>query len=395
MNEEFLKQLEGKLAETVDSVMENRLKESVGPMVAENVKSIVEKMRLDRALTGKDITGLNEEQKNNFVGMVKAVVGMKTKANEALIAEQDDRGGYLVPVEVADAIVRIAASVGLVMSQAQQWPMGTDEKDIPAYTGSFLEGEYLGVDVSGSVTALNFAQAKLVAKKWQVAFVMGNDLLADANVALADWLLALAGEALANRVDKEGLAGTSAPFVGVLNHASVPTYTLPSGETGFASFRVIEDASDVVAQLEESVLEGAAWYMHRTVWAKLRSQKSSSGDYLLPMAGAVSNGVLANLPTGGGRKPVGELLGFPVYTSRHLPAYSASAVSTKFIVFGNMKALAFGQRSSSMSMEEFRSGSFGGKEIATADQRAIVLKHRHAVVPALPSAFVTVKTAAS
>jgi len=395
MNEEFLKQLEGSLSKTVDEVMEKRLNESVGPMVAGEVKKIVSQMRMDKAMTGKDITGLDDEQKTNFVGMVKAVMGIKTKANEALISEQDDRGGYLVPVEVADAIVRIAASVGLVMGQAQEWPMGTDEKDIPAYTGSFLEGEYLGVDASGSVTALNFAQARLLAKKWQVAFVMGNDLLADAAVALADWLLALAGEALANRVDKEGLAGSGKPFVGVLNHPSVPTYTLTTGETGFDKFRVVEDASDVAAQLEESLLDGACWLMHRTVWAKLRSQKSSTGDYLLPMAGAVSAGVLANLPKGGGTKPMGEMMGYPVYTSRHMPAFTASAVSTPFMVFGNLKALAYGKRTGSMSMEEFRSGSFGGKEIATADQRAIVLKNRHALVVALPNAFVAVKTAAS
>ena len=89
------------------------------------------------------------------------------------------------------------------------------------------------------------------------------------------------------------------------------------------------DAADTIANLEESVLEGSAWYMNRTVWAKLRTQKDSVGAFILPQAGAVSAGVLANNPTGGGIRPMGEMAGFPVFTSKHLPANSATAVSTK------------------------------------------------------------------
>lgn len=391
MNEQMMKLLEERLPQVFDTLMEEKLKPFIGSQVTTEVKSIVEKLRVERALFGQDRTGLTDEKKLEFAQTIQKVAFGKVKANEALISEQDNRGGYLISTEVASAIQRIAASVGLVMSQAQKWPMQTDELDIPAYTGSFLEGEYLGVDAAGSDTALTFDQARLITKKWQLSFVVGNDLLADASVNLADWLLALGGEALANMMDKQAFNGTSAPFVGLLQDSNVGVTNI-SGTT-FALYKVIDDSSTLIGALEESVLNGAAFYMNRTVWASLRAQKGTN-EYILPYAGAVTNSVLAQFPTGGGVRPAGEILGYPVFTSRHFPALSATAVSTKFIVFGNLKAFAYGDKGT-LGVEEFRSGSFGGKEIAKADQRGLVYKHRHALVNTLPAAFVVAKTAAS
>ena len=394
LTQEEQKRLQESLVTVVDEAMEKRLGEAISPLVAAETKKIVEKMRLDQALTGKDVTGLTAEQKEQFAYIAKAVVFGKNKANEALIIEQDNRGGYLVPTEVANAIVRIAASVGLVLSQATKWTMSADEKDIPAYTGAFLEGDYLGVDMPGQVTGIAFGQARLIVKKWQLAFVIGNDLLADSAANLGEWLLALAGEALANRTDKEGLVGTGKPFVGVLNNSNVPLFTLPAGAKAFGDFRAMEDGAQVVAQLEESILvQDSAWYMHRTIWAMIRSQKAASGNYILPMLGAAQNNVLTFNPQGGAPLPVGEYLGYPVYTSRHLPSLSASAPSTPFMVFGSMKAMAYGDRGD-MTLDEFKTGAFAGKEIGLADQRAMVLKKRNALTLTLPQAFVIVKTAA-
>lgn len=395
MNEEFKKfmsELEGKLATVVDDVLEKRLAEAINPLVASETRKIVSQMRVERALFGFDRSGLSDDQKVEFAKSVKAVAFGKVKANEALIEEQDDRGGYLVSREVADAVVRIAASVGLVLSQAQKWPLKTDELGVPAYTGSFLEGEYLGFDAAGAVTGITFESANLIAKKWQLAFVVGNDLLADASVNLADWLLALGGEALANRIDKEGFAGTSAPFVGIKDHAKVTVQTMAATKDTFAEFD-LDEASDAIGNVEESTLDGAAFYFNRTVWAKIRSKKDGAGNYIFGAAnaGAPSFG---QLETPSGIKPVGNIFGFPVYTTRHLPKNADTAVSTKFAIFGNLKALAYGDKGE-LRVAQHASGSFGGKEIALADQTGLVYKHRHALVVTLPAAFVVLKTAAS
>lgn len=385
------------IAKSIDKVLEKKLAPMVGDIAAKKTREIVEELRIERAIHGIDRSGLKANQKKDFALAVRDIAFgniVDIKANEALIGEQDNRGGFLVATEVADAVVRIAASVGLIMSQAMKWPMGTDQKDIPAYTGSFLEGEYLGVDAAGSVTGITFGQASLIIKKWQLAFVVGNDLLADSNVDLADWLLALGGESLANMTDKQGFIGTGSPFVGIMEDDDVTVQTLASGKDTFAEYDVVADSSAMIGGVEESVLDGAAFYMNRTVWASLRVQEDSAGNPVLPQGGAPGQVVLKNNPTGGGVIPAGEILGYPVFTSRHMPALSASAVSTKFIAFGNMKAMAYGDKGE-MRVAHHESGSFGGKEVALADQRGIVYKHRHALTIALAAAFVVSKTAAS
>lgn len=395
MNEEQLKKLSEEIRTDVDAIMEKKLPEVVGATVAAEVKKTVQNMRLEKAVFGRDRSGLDDEQKKSFVSFVKSVIGMRTKANEEMIEEQDNRGGYLVPKEVATAIQRIAASVGLILNQAQHWPMKTDELDIPAYTGSFLEGEYLGVNAAGSITAITFGQAKLISKKWQLAFVVGNDLMDDSNVALAEWLLALSAEALANMIDKQGFAGTGSPFTGILNDPNVTVFSMPTGETTFSSFDPVVDGNDMIANLDESLLPEAAWYIHRTVWAKYKSKKDTAGNYIIQQAGMNSYPVIsANAGLIGGIRPVGEMNGYPVFTVRHLPTNSATAVSTKFMVFGNLKAFAYGDRGD-MRMVQAASGTFGNKEVALADQTGMVMKHRHALTSVLPAAFVVAKTAAS
>lgn len=394
-DKDTMAQLEGSFKGIVDQVMEEKLAKAIDPLVAAQVKAVVEKMRIERTLTGKDY--LNEEQKKAFVTQCKEIANgeYRVKANEGLIEQQDNRGGYLVAPEVANAIVRIAASVGVAMSQCMKWPMKSDELDIPAYRGSFLSGEYLGVDAAGSVTALTFSQAKLVVKRWQLAFVVGNDLLADASVDLADWLLALGGEALANQIDTQAFTGTGLPFVGLTASADVTVYNLggstTSGETTFASF-TLDDASDMIASVEESMLDGAAFYFSRTVWSKIRMKKDTAGNYVVTQPNGAE--LLEIMTKNGGIRPAGMLLGFPVYTIRSLPANSATAVSTKFCIFGNLQAFAYGDKGD-LRVAQFNSGSFGGKEIALADQTALVYKHRHALVLTLPAAFVVGKTSAS
>jgi HK97 family phage major capsid protein len=400
-----------------DEVMKEKLVPIIGQEVAAETGKIVAELRAERAKFGFDRTGLDTKQKDLFVDTVRKAIGFPTreKANEALIEEQDNRGGYLVSREIADAILRIAASVGTIMNQAMKWNMTSDELAVPNYTGAFLKGAYLGVDAPGVVTGITFGQSQLIVKKWQLAFVVGNDLLADASVNVADWLLSLAGEALANEIDYQGFVGgahSGDPFLGILNWPSTTTidetgqkvssYVLPSTMTTFAKFALMDDSSAMIGNMEESLLGGAAFYIHRTVWAKLRTEKDSAGNYILPFAGlAEPQPAVEDHPGGGPIKPAGQLLGYPVYTNRWLPAVGASSVngfsdaaSNPFLIFGNMQAFAFGDKGE-MRVAQFESGSFGGKEIALADQRGLVYRHRHALTLALPRAMVVAKTAAS
>ena len=403
MNE---KQIKEAIAAGFDEAMTAKLSPMIGEIAAAKAKEIVASMKLERANFGSDISRLDEGTKKAFVDVARAIgykggkFSIDTKANEALVEDQDNRGGYLVSPEVAAAIMRIAASVGTILSQATKWPMKTDELAIPNYTGAFLTGSYIGVDVAGGVQGLTFGQAILLAKKWQLAFAVGNDLLADASVSLADWLLALAGESLANMIDQQGFVGTGAPFVGILNNSNCQAYvsggSTSSGSTTFAKFDVMIDASAMIGMLEESVLDGAGFYMHRTVWASLRTQKGTDGLPILLFGGLATPATLQTNVGGGPVKPAGQILGYPVFTNRWLPAKGGTLDTTNspFLIFGNMKATAFGDKGE-MEVAQFESGAFGGKEIALSDQRGIVYRHRHAFTIVLAQAFVVCSTSNS
>ncbi len=74
-----------------------------------------------------------------------------------------------------------------------------------------------------------------------------------------------------------------------------------------------------------------------------------------------------------------------------LPAGNVATATTAVAIFGNFKATAFGDKGE-MRVAQFESGAFGGKEVALADQRGIVYKHRHAFTTVLPQAFCVVYT---
>lgn len=393
LTEEQLKVIQDGVKKSVDVLLEETLKTVVGKEVAASAHKIVEELRMERMVYGYDRTGVKSEDKKEFAKIVKAAAFGK-KSGEELISEVDSRGGYLIPTEVAKGIERIARTSGLVMSKIKTWPMVSDELEVPAYTGSILEGDYLGVNAAGDITAVTFKMAKLSIKKWQLAFALGNDLLQDAPEDLADWLMALAGEALANKVDKMVLAGTGNPFTGILNSSDVTAVTLDSGKDTFQEYSVIDDSSTVIGALEESLLDDACFVFSKTVWANLRTQKDDAGNYLLSLGGnsPINTWLLKNDPkSASGPRPVGEILGFPVYTSRHMPALSASAASTKFGIFGNFACAAYGSRDQ-MRLEKYQSGTFGAKEIALADQTGLVFKQRHAVALTLPEGFLTIAT---
>lgn len=389
MDDKTKEALKAEFRSILDDVVMKNINDAVGKEVAERMNHVVQQMRLDRALTGKDVSGLSDETKINFVKDIRAIArGEKA----ALLSNSDQTGGYLVPSEVHAGIMRIAATVGLVARDARRFPMSTDELDVPRYTGAVLQGEYVGEDQEGDETSVDFGNSRLNAKTWMLIFRMGNTLLADANVDVADWVMTMAAEGMAYRLDREGFVGgtfAGSPFVGLLGSDDIATHTMATGATGFEDFGIVE-ASDAIGAVPTAALNDAAFYFHRTVWAKIRSRSTSGvfefGQYQ-PM--------LATLRKENGIQPVGEILGYPVYTTDVLPAYSSSAVSTNFGFFGSLsQALVWGDRGP-MEVAKSDSATVGGKSVFRANQTAIRFTHRHAVSVGLPAAGVIIKTAAS
>jgi HK97 family phage major capsid protein len=385
LKSEFRTLITESVNESVDARMKATLEDVVGPEVATRVEKALENYRVDVALNGN---ALAAEKKLAFAKDLRTIASGE---KAAYLSTSDQAGGYLVPTEVSTEIMRIAATVGLVARDARMFPMGSDELELPIYTGSVMQGAFLGQDTEGSETQTDIGVARLQAKFWYNIFRFSNILLNDANVAVADWILALVAEGLAYRMDREAFMGgtfAGSPFVGLLATASGATVqTLATGNTSFDKL-TLPEASDMIGALDTSALNDAAFYMHRTVWAKLRA-RSTSGVFEYGQSN------LASQRKQSGIQPSGEILGYPVYTTDVLPAFSASAISTKFCVFANLKlALAVGMRGG-MEVAKSTDATVGGKNLFAANQTAYRVSQRFAITQALPAAAVVGKTAAS
>lgn len=381
------------LRELFDTALKENVEPIVGKAVAEKTKGIMEQLRKQRDAFGYDVSGLSEETKKAFVEDFRALAKGQIDNGSykaALLESSDAAGGYLVPEEVNRGIMRVAASNGYVIRDAGKFPMGSDTLHVPRYAGSDLEGAYYtNDDTVGSETSITFGDVQLDAKTWYTIFRVSNPLLADANADVADFLIALVAEGLANKADKEGFAGDGTTFTGILEDANVTTHA--TSTTAQSSFG-LDDVYDMIAALPASLHNKAAWYMSPTMWAHLKSLEDTAGNPIL----GHNNSALSAAYKIDGIKPAGVLGEYPVYLSSHFPAYSASAsADTAFLAFANLeKALFFGERQG-LSIAKSDSATVGGKNVFAANQTAIRATHRHAIAVGLPTAAVVAKTAAS
>lgn len=387
MNKDELKTVFGEVLDERDAAIKDEISEALGPVAAEKAEAAVRKARTEDVINGRK--SLDDDSKKSFAeDMRKLASGEKA----AYLTVNDQTGGYLVPTEVHSEIMRIAETVGLVARDARRFPVADIE--IPTYSGSVMQGEYVGEDEAGTETQEDLGIARLKAAQWMEIFRISNKLIQKANVSVGEWLMGLVAEGLAYRLDREGFTGgtfAGSPFVGLLGSDDVTVQTLGSGLTGFQDVTPAE-ASEAIGSIDTSALSNAGFYFHRTVWAQIRAQKDgTSGEYVFRQ----DHAPFTSLQRENGIQPVGTMWGYPVYTTDVLPAYSASATSTKFGVFGNLSlALAMGE-DGPMDMARSDSAVIGGKSTFERNQTAFRFTHQHALSVMLPSAAVVFQTAAS
>lgn len=385
MKVEDLKEVLGTVLDERDAEIKDTIKDTMGDIAAEKAAAVVAKARLADMEAG--VKSLDNESKQQFATDMKRIAAQE---KAAYLTVNDQTGGYLIPTEVNNEIMRIAETVGLVARDVRRLPVADIEQ--PIYTGEAMQGEYVGEDSAGSETQEDIGNAKLKSAQWMNIFRLSNRLINKANVNVAEWLMALAGEGLSYRLDREGFMGgtfAGSPFVGLLGSGAVTSQTITG--TGFEDITP-EEASIAIGSVPTAALNNGAFYFHRTVWARIRTQKDpTSGEYVFKQ----DNSAIASLRRENGLQPVGEILGYPVFTTDVLPAFSASAVSTKFGVFGNLSLALLMGEDGPMDMARSETAVVGGKSTFERNQTAFRFLHDHAISIALPSAAVVLETAAS
>ena len=347
------------------------------------------------AKSDEDLAKLSAKQKS--AEFIKAVFHKDTQAlaafnTKSLTEGSGSAGGFLVPEEFAAQVFRLVKDFGLVAKLGRIFPMARDTLNIPRLS-STVSVYWPGEAVAGTPSYPVFEQVHLITKTLVGITPMSNELLADANVDIVDFLLEIFAEAIAGELDNQGFAGTGAPFTGILNTTGI-TVVQPAnslGQSTFVGASTPDNARALIANVIPWALQGAGFFMHRTVWQYFQTVKTSgSGEYFISAATpALTN---PNAAQGFPMAQAGTMWGYPVYLSDKLPG--TTAVSTKYVIFGSLKFLAVGQREE-LSVAISQDATVGTDNLFAANMSAVRVITRVAISALLPGAFAVLETAAS
>lgn len=378
------------LAEVAKTAVGERVKE----LGLENLDRKFGRLSALANMSDEDVAKM--DKKTKVAKFVKAIYqkDMGTLvALKAMTEGTDSAGGFLVPEEWAAELNRIVEDFGLVPKLSTRYRMTSDTMHIPRLSAS-VTVSYPGEATAGTASQPTLESVTLLAKTVMGITPMSNELLADANVNLVDQLTMLYGEAIAGEADKQGLTGTGSPFTGILGDAGVNVVDAASTQDTYAEAATADNCRDLIAQIKPWALQGAAFIMHRTVWATIQKTKASTGgDYFASAANPILSGTAGQ---GFPAATAGTLWGYPVYLSDKMPATSdgGSQASKKFIIFGNLKHVFWGLRGE-ITVDVSREATVGSDNLFAANMSAVRVIQRHAVAVGLPLAFAVLKTSAS
>lgn len=305
------------------------------------------------ALIGKNTQVLNQMHSE-----------VATKAN--LSEGTTTAGGFLVPEEFKAEILRLQPLYGVIRKECRIIPMAYDVVNIPA---ADREVTASWVNEAAAITSTDptFRQVTLTINKLASIPKVTNELLADANVGVIDYLAMTIAEQFAKAEDQQGFNGTGSPFVGILAATGVPTSTHAGGAMALS----YGDMMRMTGELYTNALPNAKWYLHRTMQAHVRGLITTAGA---PIFGATT----------------GDVGGYTIVQSEILPN-RGTATGTAYGVFGDLRrGLIMGERGS-MTMKITEEGTVGGDNLFEKDMAALRVIERVALGVCLPSSFLTMK----
>jgi len=271
----------------------------------------------------------NEAQAKRFVEFSRELFPNATKSTTQSSTDAD--GGYTIPEEFRNVLVRLIDTYGAVRSSATTFPMSTDTVKLPELT-SGLTVRWPGEATTITESKAGFTIQTLSVKKMAVLGGASSELLEDSNLDVANLIATLAAEAIAKEEDRVGLLGDTGAgdaYMGVLNVAGTSSHTLAAGNTTFDSVSA-DDLLDLIRVAPYQAQDGAAFWMHRSILDVFRKLKTTSGEYIY------------NQPVNGAP---GTLWGYPVRLHELMPSIvTAAQAGVPFAFFGNMRKMYFCDR---------------------------------------------------
>lgn len=244
-------------------------------------------------------------------------------------------GGFLVPVEMENAIIDLRETFGVFRQWARYRPMSRDTLVRSRRTGGLTA---YPIGEAATITASDKAwdQVSLTARKWGVLCRYSSELGEDAVINMADDLAQEIAYAFSITEDDCGWNGDgSTTYHGIVGArtkilGNAGSVAAASGHDTFAEIDAT-DLSKVMAACPSFALPTAKWYVSQV-------GKGLVFDRLSQGAGGNTKADLAG-------KAVDAYAGYPIVISNRLPMVQTDISDTIMLFFGDLAMAAdFGDR---------------------------------------------------
>ena len=271
-----------------------------------------------------------------FLSVTKVLAkgGIVTGSLAKALQESDDTaGGFLVPEEFKNEVIRFATEVSIVRPRARVFPMKSNTLTLPQLDQSNYK--FAGVDIhwEGDEGDLKeesqpkFGRITLDLCKMIGLVPVSDDLLSDSSVNLANYLVSLFGVAIAYEEDTQFLIGNGMKKPqGIVNCGTTQTRKT-------AAKILFEDVIAMDENLPAWADSGAVWITTKAGVGQLRRMRSTvlvAGDN----EGALlfQPSMVAGIPS--------VLSGKPILVTDKLPAVGTQGD----LILGNLSAYFIGDK---------------------------------------------------
>lgn len=225
--------------------------------------------------------------------------------------------GIVVSKRVSDMIVEIARNVSPIFSMATAYRV-RGQLIVPYEdSSSTIAAVYADDFASVDATAQKLSSITLTGYTLRALAKVSRSIMNNSDIDILNYVVRKIGEALAIKIEKEYLIGTSSKISGI---AGTVTQTITAASATAITSDELIDLQDSVPDIYQA---NAIWIMNPKTRTAIRKLKNAEGEYLLQ------------------RDYTGKwnymLLGKPVYVSDNMPA---AAAGVKTIYYGDMSGLA-------------------------------------------------------
>lgn len=271
----------------------------------------------------------------------------------------DAEGAYLVPTEFAKEVFRVAGNFGLVRKYSRIIPMATDTKNISSLVNDVV-CYWTDEGVSATESKPTIGQVALIAYKATALISATRELIDDNMTNQEIWTLMseLIAEKIAEFEDTNVLM-TSTKFTALMADSTVNIITMANTKDSFADI-TYDNLVDTMRAVPTKYKTGTPRrFFSQDILKYIEKIKDNQGQPIFYLTRSL-----------GAEQLSGSLLGYPIELTEVLPTDTGDGALTKFILFGDLKFRAFGDRKSLTFDMGYMSGNWEkGIESFKANER--------------------------